>query len=437
MAAVPSGAQSSPPVPFLDQHWAVIGSGGHGWSWVVGSVPLLPTRAHNCHPRIPLGRDRPAWLPWLAGCPGSALARWLPWLAGCPDSLVALTRSPFHIPSPTIMTRFQSFSIDLGNRFLKYRAESQRPHRMLSAIAEVVAHSRPNLDPTTSALLEYLDGAAPYVGQRWVVGESARESTIYSNTVSLPNKATEALRLILAPIAPTSPADTEISIDRLYITLPDPDQDGAGLRQLVQGTHHIRRNGQELTVTFGQVVVCAEAVAGFHYALKRGVVKLGQLNGVLDLGGGTAIGALFNRKGQEIQDARAVLRKSGVFALAACIATNREMTALTRGAAAIDRILDGMERQDFRYGNTGHSFQTIFEAHYPIWIRQLMNELLARWDAYTDDLGVIAVIGGSAPLAEPFIQSTENRWFQLCPNSQYANVLGVVDASRNLVAPGV
>ncbi|UBF30161.1 ParM/StbA family protein (plasmid) [Kovacikia minuta CCNUW1] len=333
-------------------------------------------------------------------------------------------------------TAYRPFSIDLGNRFLKYRSGTQQPEIMLSVMAEVLADSRPNLDPKTSADILYLEGKPEYEGKRWIVGESARETPGYTNTVSLQNKVEEALRLVLATLAPASAKETEMVIDPLYITVPDAERDQSLASAGLVGTHRILRNQQAMSVTFNRVVVCAEAAAGYRYAIQKKVLVPGRLNGVLDIGGGTAIGALFNGKGQEIQDARAVFRKSGAFALATRIAAAPEMKQAARGAAAIDKLLDGIARRDYLYGATGVSFKQLFDAHHPLWLKNLMNEVVSRWDGYLDDVANIAIIGGSAPLAAPLVKGAKNKWFRLCPNPQFANVLGLAQAERELTAPG-
>lgn len=324
-------------------------------------------------------------------------------------------------------------SLDLGNRFLKYRSGYQTPRAMLSATLEVVGGSSPNIDSSTSKDIQYLDGNPEHRGRRWVVGESAREIQGYINTVSLQNKVEDALRLALATIDISTPGEA-VCVERLYVTIPDPDQDGELLKTVLIGTHHIISNGVEASVTIKQVFPFAEATTGYCYAVEQGVLAKGQLNGVIDIGGGTAIGALFNARGQEIRSARAVFRKSGAFALATRIASDPELKAIARGAAAIDKIMDAIARGDYLYGTTGNSFKHLFNAHYPIWLKNVVTEVISRWDGYIDEISGIAIIGGSAPLADCLTRDPKNRWFKTCPKPQFANVLGLMPAGERAVA---
>ena len=331
----------------------------------------------------------------------------------------------------TIVTR--PLFIDLGNRFLKFKTSNSAAKIFVSCYADVLGNSQPNIDLSTSVDIQYLDGNSHYQGKRWIVGASARELNNYSNTMNALNKTEDALKLVLATVQPSNQKETSLIFDPLYITVPDPQQDQDPLLKLLPGEHQISYNGAEILVKFGTINVVAEGEAGFYYAIQQGVLPKNKLNGILDIGGGTTIGALFNARGQEIRDARVVLRKSGAFGLATQITSDPAMKAIARGAAAIDKVLDGIERGDYLYGNTGESFKALFDIYHPVWLKKLVSEIVARWDFYLDDLQNIAIIGGSAPLAAPLISNPSNRWFKRCPNPQLANLFGLATLKAGAV----
>lgn len=322
------------------------------------------------------------------------------------------------------MTR--SLALDIGNRFIKSYDGVNQPWTLASVHTDVINRNIPPCD-TNSVDIEYHAGNSQLSGKRWIVGTSARQARKYTNTVSLPNKTEVALKLLLAAIKPKQGyGKEEIVIDPLYTSLPNPDQDEPLLSKAVIGTHEFTRNRVPIKLYLNRVVTHAEGLGSYNYAVRQGAIRLGEINGVLDLGGGTAIASLYNGDGQQIPEARAVFRKGGSYSLASDLAADPEMVSAARGTPQMDMVLDAIASGTYHYGTTNYSFRHLFEQYRDIWLENLVDEVIARWDSWLDRISKIVVVGGAAPLAQSWIDDPRNFWLVLCPEPQFANVLGML-----------
>ena len=328
----------------------------------------------------------------------------------------------------------KSFALDLGNRFNKAYDGVSSPWTLASVHADILNRNAPAVDGN-SVDIEYHAGFPALMGKRWIVGTSAREARKYTNTVSLPNKTEVALKLLLATIRPLRGyGREEIVIDPLYTSLPNPDIDGPTLSESIVGTHDFTRNGVPLTVHINRVVVHPEGFGGYNYALRQNVIQSGQINGVLDLGGGTAIASLYNGDGQQIPEARAVFRKGGSYSLAADLAADPELISAARGTPQMDMVLDAIAAGTYQYGTTSYNFRHLFDQYRQAWLHNLIDETIARWDSWLDRISKIVIIGGAAPLAQSLVEDPRNSWLVICPEPQYANVLGLLGVETKMLS---
>lgn len=318
----------------------------------------------------------------------------------------------------------KTFAFDLGNRFIKAYDGIVKPWALASVHTDILSGNVPPID-TSSVNIRYHTGKPALMGKHWVVGVSARDARKYTNTVSLSNKTEVALKLLLAMIRPTG-YTKEVVIDPLYMSVPNPAQDSLTLNDAIVGTHQYTCSGASITAHINRVIPVAEGLGGYHYALRQGVIQTGGVNGVLDLGGGTAIASLYSANGQEILEARAVFRKGGSYSLAADLAGHPELSAAARGAPQIDMILDAIAAGTYQYGTTGYSFRPLFDQYREVWWSNLIDETIARWDTWFDRIEKIVLIGGAAPLARGVVDNPQNSWLVICPDTQYANVLGLI-----------
>ncbi len=323
------------------------------------------------------------------------------------------------------------FAFDLGNRFIK-AYDGNQAWSMASVHVGILSNSPP-LDEN-SADIRYQSGSrTDLIKKRWIVGTSARDSDRCKNTVMLSNKVEVALGLFLAIVRPPG-FHKQIVLDPVYASLPNPHQDGASLKEKLLGTHHFSRNDISLELHVNRVITHAEGWGGYQYALREGVIQTGQINGVLDLGGGTAIASLYSASGQEIVEARTVFRKGGSVSLALNIANEQEMRVVARGQPKADMIMDAIASGTYTYGTTGYSFKHLFDRWREVWLKSLLEETTAHWDAWLDRISKIVLIGGAAPLAQSLVTKSTNDWLVVCPNSQYANVMGLMAAESKLLS---
>ena len=328
----------------------------------------------------------------------------------------------------------KSFALDLGNRFIKAYDGVATPWSLASVHADILNRNPPAID-TNSVQIQYHSGKSALIGKHWIVGMSAREARKYTNTVSLPNKTEVALKLLLGAVRPSKGFGPEdIVIDPLYTSLPNPDLDGPVLSESVIGTHDFTRNNVPLSVQINRVVVHPEGLGGYNYAIRKGVLQRGEINGVLDLGGGTAIASLYNGDGQQIPEARAVFRKGGSYSLASDLAADPELVAAARGTPMMDMVLDAIANGTFQYGTTSYSFQHLFNQYRAAWLQNLIDEVIARWDSWLDRISKIVVIGGAAPLAQMVVDDPRNSWLVICPEPQYANVFGLLGVETKILS---
>jgi hypothetical protein len=231
-------------------------------------------------------------------------------------------------------------------------------------------------------------------------------------------KADLAHLLILPALASHSPQ----RIERLVIPTPDSRnlQTIAKLKEL-ETTIEFSVNGRECLSTIRSVVAVDECRGAYELALGRGMWRYPQNpNGIIDVGGGTAIARLFAPGGALVRDADIVLPGTSHLAqrLAAAILPKVGSTA------DAGSLMDSIARGDFRYGNTEINFSREFVAVRDVWTADIRAKLKANWSKYLPSLGELLIIGGSATLLEPICAASKGR-FKLAPKPQLFNLYGL------------
>jgi hypothetical protein len=231
-------------------------------------------------------------------------------------------------------------------------------------------------------------------------------------------KADLAHLLILPALASDSPQ----RIERRVIPTPDSRnlQTRAKLKEL-ETTIEFSVNGHECLSTIRSVIAVDECRGAYELALGRGMWRYPQNpNGIIDVGGGTAIARLFAPGGALVRDADIVLPGTSHLAqrLAAAILPKVGSTA------DAGSLMDSIARGDFRYGNTEIDFSREFVAVRDGWVSDIRQKLKANWSKYLPSLGELLIIGGSANLLEPMCSASKGR-FKLAPKPQLFNLYGL------------
>jgi hypothetical protein len=315
----------------------------------------------------------------------------------------------------------QQIAIDLGNRFVKVA------NGRVWTVESIYAATEGSL----SGAVHYLAGTqAELVGRSWVVGHQARHYRRGIRTW-MSEKHESALRLVLGSLFAN--AVGEALVLDLVMSLPDPDGEGALLQKALIGEHYLLVYGNPATVVINSVRVEPEGMGIYRYGQQQGLTVPRSLTGILDLGGGTAIATLVDEEGSQIEGARVVLRRGGIYGLASDIAADPRLRQQVVGTPKIELIMDGIAKGSHAYGVQGVSFARFFEERLELWLKEILSEVLNRWDPWLEEIGVVLVAGGAAPLVAEWMKRAapeeENRWFQMVPDPQFAQVLGLLDAT--------
>ena len=208
-------------------------------------------------------------------------------------------------------------------------------------------------------------------------------------------------------------------IKELHCSIPD-DQDltqRTPFEKLANQTHSFAVNGVAYTVRIDTVKLAAEGKFAWHRAIKEGLLQYPQyLNGVLDLGGGTAIARLITPNGTIARDYEKVL-PGGTSQLAADIAAEV-------GQPGIEGpIMDAIARGD----RSVHAidFGAAYDALLPRWVEGIRNELNTAWRPIQGQYAQILIVGGSTPIFAPFIR--DNPRYVIAPNPQFYALEGMQD----------
>lgn len=230
------------------------------------------------------------------------------------------------------------------------------------------------------------------------------------------DKWTKAREFLFAGLSALG-IDTQAHIKELRCSVPD-DQDTvqrSPFENLGGQTHQFKVNGTAYTVRIDRVRVIAEGKTAWLRAVKDGLLQYPQyLNGVLDLGGGTAIARLIAPDGTIARDYEKVLQ-GGTSQLAAEIAA--ECQLLGAEGQIMDAIADGS------FAVHAVDFKAAYDALLPRWVAGIRGELNTAWRPIQSQYAQILVVGGSAPIFAPFVR--DNPRYVLAPNPQFYGLEGM------------
>jgi hypothetical protein len=145
------------------------------------------------------------------------------------------------------------------------------------------------------------------------------------------------------------------------------------------------------------------------------------INGIVDLGGGTAIARLYSPSGSVMRELD--LNVPGTYDLARRI--NAALMPTTGQTQDLSLIMDAIKDNSFVIGTSGISFAHLFEKCRSGWIEEIRAKLRVTWGHKFAEIGEVLIIGGSAPLAAPIEEATKGR-FRVAPNPQEISIRGMV-----------
>jgi hypothetical protein len=219
------------------------------------------------------------------------------------------------------------------------------------------------------------------------------------------------------------PHQSVLRVEELMIAVPDvrnPDAIAAG--KALEGTHEYTRNGQSIIGTVAKVVLIEEATAAYNYALANHLFQWpDSINGVIDFGGGTSSGRLYDQEGLVLRDAALILPGTNALAQAIQARLLKELGA----SPELSLIMDGIESGTYQLGRNGANFTTHFTVCRDQWLDDIRSRAVSQWTPYKDDIGEVILVGGSANLAQSLEVRTAGR-FKIADNPQDVTILGMV-----------
>ncbi|MEG4589700.1 ParM/StbA family protein [Microcoleus sp. MOSTC5] len=298
-------------------------------------------------------------------------------------------------------------AVDPGNRFTKW-IECQTVRSIPSYVKELADWEEGGSDGQSYEI--------GFDGRRYLVGRLAQ--LMGGAPAFESGKADLAHLLILPALASDSPQ----RIERLVIPTPDSrnQQTIAKLKQL-ETTLEFTVNGRDCLSTIRKIEPVDECRGAYDLAANRLMWRYPKNpNGILDIGGGTAIARLFAPGGALLRDADIVLPGTSHLAqrLAAAILPKIGSTA------DAGMLMDCIESSTFVYGSTDIDFSREFVSVRDSWIADIRAKLKANWAKYLPNLGELVVIGGSASLLQPMCEQSKGR-FKVAPKPQFFNLFGL------------
>lgn len=253
------------------------------------------------------------------------------------------------------------------------------------------------------------------------VGQSAKEAG--GKPVFQEGKIGLTPKLVLAALIPNK-GQTALRVERLLLALPNArSEEAREIFKGIEGTHEFVRDGQQIIATVSKVELVEETRAAYQYARQMNIFQNNsKLNGVLDLGGGTAIARLYSSNGTVVPGSAVIL--PGTAELASRIADR--IQSQFDFTPKLPPIMDGIERGDYCFGEGGTSFHAAFNAVHPDWLEDIRKTVGAKWRSWLDarEVGEVLIIGGSAPLAQPIVELTKGR-FKIADNAQTISILAM------------
>lgn len=210
----------------------------------------------------------------------------------------------------------------------------------------------------------------------------------------------------------------DLKIKTLRLATPDT-QDASQVERLLslKGSHHVVINGKALTVRVGAVQIFDEGVPAWVNACQSNVWQFPKaLNGILDLGGGTAIARLVTAQGAVVRQSELIL--PGTFELANKIGSYLGVNCVG------PLILDAIENQTYMLPS-GVNFKAQFLGARDEWLTTIRAELKSRWASFAGQYGQVLVVGGSAPLAIDLVSSSSR--YLMAENPQMFALEGLIN----------
>ena len=296
-------------------------------------------------------------------------------------------------------------SFDLGNRKVAITDGTQ----IIAFPSYCMARfARQDIDYSHADYLEHRSFGVDIGARRFIVGKGAGD--LGAQPTFGGDKWGLAEQFLFAALSTLGlPQGTHIQALRCSVPDDQSPTQRAPFERLAGREHTFQVNGQEHTLFIERVQIVAEGKMAWYRAIKEGLLPYPHMpNGILDLGGGTAIARIISPNGT-IDRAHEKVLQGGTSQLAAMIAA--EMGLNNIEGFILDAIANGS------FSVHAHNFKPIYDGLLPQWVNGIKGEMRKSWNAINDRYGHILVVGGSANIFRPFVE--DNPRYIVAPNPQF------------------
>lgn len=331
-------------------------------------------------------------------------------------SLSTLTENTASQKLPTL-NQFIPIGLDVGNGAVK----------MYSSLGEDILESyvlylSERATHANAGYVEYLEGSrSDLSGKQWISGTNAyyQSQTGIIRVTDDPNgKAQLCLQLLLSTLT-AQPHRSEWFLS-IVASVHDGKVFGTAIKQALEGTHKLRMNSKDTTVTI-RVDKVLEEGSGVAVALKSSYDFTNAL--LFDLGNGTSIVSAFN--GLQLTH-RDVDQNAGVEKLIDAIATNELVRRHLLKPADRHLIRQGIEKGDFSYGtrNNGWTFKDAYIAELPKWFESGLKPFVKTAETRIQSATAVIAVGGGSQL--PGVKNLlAKRGITVPDNARWLNAKGL------------
>ena len=174
-------------------------------------------------------------------------------------------------------------AFDGGNRFIKWFDAQGNPRKVPSYVKEFQQWDRVPTNVDDDSVVIECEGST------FAIGQLAKD---LGGVPTFERDKNELARALVLVAFEPDPGIDQILIEDLAIATPDTGN-SAGMSHLkkLERTRTFTRNGRVLTAMVRKVTPIDEGLTAWRFAYNKGIFEYQQNNAVLDLGGGTGIGA--------------------------------------------------------------------------------------------------------------------------------------------------
>ncbi|MBD2607424.1 MAG: hypothetical protein KME31_27820 [Tolypothrix carrinoi HA7290-LM1] len=310
-------------------------------------------------------------------------------------------------------------ALNAGNRTTQWINPDSEPITIPSVLKEFEDWEDVPEGDTESPVIELLSEDFQ-VSSRYVLGVEAKIQK--GKPAFAYDKIKLAKKLMFAALEPDVDKSMLV-VETLRVALPDSrNTNNASILKGLEGTFNFIRNGQRLTASIRKVELMDETLPAYKYAITHRKFQrpTSKINGILDLGGGTAVGRLYSPSGQPLRKQDVI--KRGTYELANLI--NAAMQRTQNESLDLTQIMDAIAHGTY-ITESGVDFSNVFEKCRDTWLDEIRAEVRVRWADYFKEIGEVLIIGGSAPLAKQLETDTKKR-FRIVENFQTISIEGMI-----------